>query len=91
MATHQARDLLDGRLLQKLVAGVLIAQQRFHFLPECVVTRACLSKERSAIRCVALERCMAELRDLALPVGRHLFVPGAILRLVPFPSAFTPP
>ncbi len=72
MATHQARDLLDGRPLNKTVGGVLIAQQRFDLLPECLVTRACLTKERRAIRCVALERCMAELGDLALPVGRHL-------------------
>src|SRR5439155_20022439 len=41
-------------------------------LPECLVPRACLTKERCAIRCAAFERCMAQLRDLALPVGRHL-------------------
>src|SRR5207247_5223046 len=67
--SHQARDLLDGRPLQKLVAGVLVAQQRFDLLPECLVPRACLTKERCAIRCAALERCMAQLRDLALAVG----------------------
>jgi hypothetical protein len=68
-------------------------QQRFDLLPECLVTRACLTEERGAIRRAALERCMAELRDLALPVGRHLrsrlvssaeephFTPGVPTRL----------
>jgi hypothetical protein len=52
--THEARDLLDSRPLHETVGGVLIAEQRFDLLPECGVTRAGLTEERSALRCGAL-------------------------------------
>jgi hypothetical protein len=72
MAAHQARDFLDGRPFHEAVGGLFIAQQRFDLLAEGVVTHARLTKERCAIRCLALERGMTDLRDQALPIGRHL-------------------
>jgi hypothetical protein len=69
MAAYQTGDLLDRRSTEKPVARVLVAQQRFDLLAECLVIRAGVTKERRSIRCVALERCMAELGNLALPVG----------------------
>jgi len=106
MLDDHVGGIVRGRGTDAPVGRVLIAQQRFDLLAECLVTRACLTKERGAIRCAALERCMAELRDLALPVGRHLGArlvlsverapfyargSGASGAFVPFPFAFTPP